>query len=443
VLLASGLSDDFRGGLHALTSEGFAPLDDVSTVGLAVSADGQRLARVLYLDSDSQAAGHVLVYDARGVRTYHRIDDLHEAHGVHWTAAGELAVVSTGADRILWLDAGGAVTRRWTAHGPGDCWHLNCLAERDGHLVTTAFGRFDAHRGWERPVRQREPTGVLVDLESRSTLIDGLTAPHDPMPLPDGTWLINDSGANATLHVSAEGVVLRRADLGGWTRGLAIDDDHLYVGISVRGDRTGHAGASAVAKLDRATFTEVERWPFPNREIFALAWASPELVEGVRLGFGRRPGLDGIAHGAVDLAAGMEARMTVEESDAPVRIATMPTGADAGEWLSIEFVLENRSGIVLTSGGSLPIMVGGQWSTTDGDVVGTPARAQLPGAVLPAATARGLIHVPVPEVPGRYVLRIGALQEGVHWFHAVQPEQDARGIIDVASRVPASTLTPD
>lgn len=308
MLVASGLGAADDGGLYALADGGeIEALDGRSTTGFAVAPGGARLARLLWNDDDVEAPGTLVVSDTAGREAVWTIDALREPHGLLWrdTAAGGLVVVSTLTNAILWLDLERrAVVRTWTAPAdePGDAWHLNDLVLHDGRLLASAFGRFGTHRGWAAP-GARDGAGIVFDVETGQDVLTGLTCPHDPTPL-DGGWLVCDSASRRLLRMDATGAVERAVDLGGFTRGIAHDAEHVYVGVSAH-RLAGTTGRAAVVALDRATLAEVARWELPCPEAYGLGWLPAPLVDGLRrrrsatTGAGAAPG----GAGATVLAA--------------------------------------------------------------------------------------------------------------------------------------------
>jgi hypothetical protein len=279
-LLATGLGEPGSGGAFLLNGGQVERIDELSTTGVAVSADGAMLARLLWNDQDTELAGELMIYDAMGLVVYRRIEDLREAHGVVWHE-GRWVAVSTLRNSLLWLDASGNTVCCHAAPGVGDCWHLNNLLVHEGRLLACAFGRFEEHRGWsDRSARVGR--GVVFDLADGRDVLSGLTCPHDPCAL-DGGWLVCNSASEELLRCDLEGAVVERCALGGWTRGLAYDEERIYVGVSAHRE-LGLEGTASVAVLDRGTLQELDRWMLPCREVFSLVFVPGALVEGLRAG---------------------------------------------------------------------------------------------------------------------------------------------------------------
>lgn len=283
-VVASGLGDDTGGGTYVLRQGAFETIDRVSTTGLAVTPDGSCLARLLWTDDEPDTPGEVLIYDEHGVLAYHRVDELHEPHDAIWD--GELlVVVSTRANTILWLNGSGAVERRWQASGEGDSWHLNSLALHRGRLLVSAFGRFDEHRGWLVDASVCRDSGIVIDVASSRDVLDGLTSPHNPTWL-DGRWLLCRSVTGELLSLTTEGREIDRRMLGGWTRGLAYDQNRIYVGVSAHRLYAAAEGQTAsIVALDRASLEVVDRWPLPCRDVYSVTLVPTPLVRGLHAGF--------------------------------------------------------------------------------------------------------------------------------------------------------------
>ncbi len=282
VLVASGLGDDTGGGVYRLQAGNIIPIDRVSTTGLAVSSDGCLLARLLWNQENAEVPGEIVMYHASETPTRRCSEALREPHGVMWHE-DSFAAVSTNTNSILWFNREGDIVRSWSAPGEGDCWHLNNLVVHDGRLLACAFGRFDEHRGWNRP-GACEGSGVVFDLASGEDVLRGLTCPHDPVFLDDG-WLVCNSATGELLRCDETGVIVERQPIGGWTRGLAYDETRVYVGVSAH-RLLGLQGTAMVAVCDRKTLQEVDRWTLPCREVFSLAFVPTQLVDALAAGLG-------------------------------------------------------------------------------------------------------------------------------------------------------------
>lgn len=434
LLLASGLGEDTGGGLFALEDDGaVVTLDRLSTSGVAVADGGRQLARLLWTSDDPQGCGELLVHDERGVLRYLRVDGLKEPHSALFDGDA-LVVVSTLRNSVLWLDEAGAVTREWRAPaaGEGDCWHLNSLVAHDGRLLVSAFGRFEDHRGWSVP-GARAGAGIVIDIERGETVLSGFSAPHDPLPFEDG-WLICNSGDGELLRLSRAGAVLQRVDLGGWTRGLTFDGEHLYVGVSAPRHQ-GLDGTASVRRLKRSTLEEDRRWELPScSDVFSLVWCRRALAEGVRTGFGVNPRREAWDERLGPAADSLPRELVSEDAyDVWVSLCDPPPAeVSAGRGLALTVRIDNRGPATLRATGEEAVAIGARWESTDG-LAGPQARAGLSGPLLPGGSQRAQLLLAAPQQPGHWILRVALVQEHVRWFDAGDARRGAAVPIEVVA----------
>jgi len=435
-IVITGFGDrDTGGGAFVLERDAVRRLDWLASTGLAVDPVGGRVARLL---RDAGEVGEVLISDARGIETYRRVDALVDAHDAVWFD-GALVVASTSSNSLLWLSPGGDVLRRWQAPGDGDAWHLNSLVVHDGSLLVCAFGRFDTHRGWAAP-GAATGQGIVFDVESGDTVLEGLSFPHHPFRL-DGRWAVCDSAAGDLAVFEDDGAIAERLPLGGWTRGAVVAGDRVHVGISVRREESPGARA-AVVTLDRRTLAELARVEVPCREIYALAEMPDPLVEGLERGFRTNDARVADADQyALFRAAGVEPELLWAVSDPlpeaacrTVLEASLPTELSAGETVALPWTLTNRGGAVLPMAHPHPVHVGARW-LAGGTVVAQHERAELPRSVPPGETVHGTLTVTAPVEAAELVLRLSPVQEFVRWFDDVDPANGVAGRVSVVSGV--------
>lgn len=258
-LLISGFGDDSHGGgLFVYDGARLEQVDRISTTGLAV-ADGH-CARLLRTPDELAASGELLIYDDRGVALYRRIDGLGDAHDIAWNGY-EYVVECSFSNTIFWLSRSGEIVRQWRAPGEPDSWHLNCLCIRDSTVFVSAFGRFHGHREWNQS--DLGDTGFLMNLETGADRIRGLSHPHSPRFL-DGAWIICNSRTRELLQFDDKtGICQHRLSLNGYTRGVAVSDDFIFVGESTRRSGSTSTETANVAIVCRHTWTIRDRVPVP------------------------------------------------------------------------------------------------------------------------------------------------------------------------------------
>jgi acetolactate synthase I/II/III large subunit len=449
VLVASGFGDPGSGGsgggIFAVDGSQVEKIDHTSSMGL--SYDGRRLVRILRCRGQDGLGGEAVVYDERGVQRYLRLDEAGAIHDVAWDG-DNLVVVSTWHNAVRWFDPGGRVVHDVHYQGASDHWHVNCVTRHDGVWYATMFGGVGPF-GAATPARNG--AGRIVRLETGETVVEGLSGPHTPRWL-EGSWLVCDSATGDFLAIDEQSKrVTRRIPCGDWPRGIAWDDDFLYVGTSRR--RAGHGSYdhAEIVVLDRATWTTAERIALPSQEVYDLIFVPRSLIDGLRRGFDVN---------ALRTAEFRQYRVISElcaeqprslwPSGEPLpwndfRSAiecTLPPACMAGTLLELHVRLTNRSRSFFTNAPPAPIYVSYKWLHPATGEYLTEARAHrspLPRTVYPGEAVDVTAFVAVPAFVGPAILRIAAMQEGVSWFD----DQDAgNGIERVVEIAPAEPPDP-
>lgn len=180
-----------------------------------------------------------------------------DCHDIGWDGE-HLVVVSTATNEVLWCTLSGTVVRRWCPDPAPDSWHLSGLSLMGGTVVS-AFGRYGTERGWAGDTDYRDAAGLLLDVDAGEEIVSGLRAPHSPV-WADGWWWCESR--TGTVRGPAGPVTV-----GGWTRGLAVTDDLVFVGVSPFHD---DGGRSRVVVLDRATLEKAGEVTVGDADIFAV-----------------------------------------------------------------------------------------------------------------------------------------------------------------------------
>jgi acetolactate synthase I/II/III large subunit len=441
-LLISCVGDtDTGGGLFSYDGSELSTIDRVATTGIC--ATRTHLYRSFWT-VDENSVGEIVVYDARGVERYHRVDELADPHDVLWDGSC-LIVVSSLRNCIFWIATSGRIERTWIAPGQHDSWHLNGLYMHDGALKVCAFGRYRKHREWKP--RLQEGDGIVFDFADGRDLLTGLCAPHTPRYF-DGAWAICNSAKSELLHIGPEcGRVLRRAELRWFTRGLAISDDFIFVGESAHRDYAAQGDLSAVTVLDRRTWKVLDRMNLPCREIYDIVVARSELVEGARVGFRTNPRrvMERDQLGLLD-QVGADTRYLwptpdrLAPADCRVSFAVeIPQCIPAGETVVLDCRLTNRANSFLASIQPYPVHVSYKWfqSETEAQLAVEGLRTALPRGVLPLGSDALKMRVQAPDDPGDYILRITLVQEHVAWFDDIDPANSLSGTVRVEREPPA------
>jgi hypothetical protein len=444
-LLVSGFGNR-GGGLYDLTSAVAVTLDDIPTSGIGLG-DG-RLWRTLRAPGEQTAACELLSYDDRGLRSYRRIDGVRDPHDVCWHDGA--AHISSSWDGTIWrVDDDGSVGVAWSGGPVPDSWHINSLVVVDGRMHVCAFGRFDRHKAWRSG--DGSASGFVLDTTSGRDVLAGLAHPHSPRWV-NTRWYVCESTKGTLTECDSGGRILRRARIGRFTRGLAVVDRWAFVGGNAH--RRAPDDRAEVAVVDLATFEVTERIGLPCSELYDIIAAPADLARGVAVGFGVNTARAVAQHRNADRrGAGRHFgwqfgrhRLVPPRSAARVqlvgqRVATQlaaagrrldhgaaaacavsgtpPTEMRAGDVLTLDLTVENRSAIPLSTVPPHPIRIGARWFPADGHSDGPVARnplVALPQLVHPGLCAPAEAILEAPDVPGRYELWVTLHQAGRGWF---------------------------
>lgn len=485
-LLVSGFGK-WGGGLYDITTGAPQALDDLATSGIAFG--GGRLWRVLRAPGEQTSTCEILSYDARGLRSYQRIDEIRDPHDVHWYD-GALHVSSSWDDAVWRLSRGAAPTLVWARGtaieaGPDgvvndersralravpDLWHVNSLTTVDGALHLCAFGRSERHKGWKAD--DGKSTGFVHDLSTGHDVLTGLAHPHSPRRRGD-RWYVCESAAGTLTELDPAGVVLRRAAVRRFARGLALVGDWALVGGNAH--RDSDDDRAEVVVVDLRSFEAVDRIAMPCLEVYDILAVPPLLARGVALGFGanparaveqhrterrpadRRPTPDDVALRLVTpRTAGQLASMgrgfaADDASRCGVR-GELPAEIVAGTASSVRLEVVNRSARPLGTVLPRPVRIGARWfpyagATPDDRQAGGDGRAitnpplPLPRVVPPGYRTPVDVVIEAPSEPGRYLLRVALHQPKLGWF-GVRTQADVTVVAGPGEPAPAPEPAP-
>jgi hypothetical protein len=366
-------------GLLLVDGDSVEHLDRIPTTGLADGPHG--VARAVHDPAETATDGWIL-FSGGAER---RVPGLADAHELAWSG-DLLGCVSTLENAVLWADRRGRVVRRWQAPGRGDCWHLNGLTTVGTGALATAFGRFPSHRDWAES--DRDGAGVVVELPGGRIVASGLSCPHSPR-LVGGRLAVCDSGRGELV------VGDRRIGLGGWTRGLAVTESELVVGVSAA---RAAAGRAHLAVLRRSDLRVARRIRLPVREVFGVLELSPARARALA-----RPG--------------PSPARTTPLRPADLRVAIEPPPPlrlEPGALATVTCTVTNLGSARLASTPPHPVALVASWSSA-GRALWSPLARPLGPGERRAVRARLL----APTEPGAHVLELRLVQEAVAWLEGV------------------------
>jgi Domain of unknown function (DUF4915) len=367
----------FADGLFLVEGSHVERLDRVPSAGLA-AAGSSVVARAIHEPAETSTTGRILRHRGSDLC----VEDLRNTHELAWNG-DLLACVSTLENAVLWIDSRGRVVRRWQAPGQGDCWHLSGIAAAGDRVLVSAFGRFGGHRDWAEA--ERDGAGFVLELPSGRPVVRGLSSPHSPR-LVAGRLAVCDSGRGDLVVGS------RRVSLGGWTRGVAVAETELAVGVSVP---RGGPGQAHLAVLRRDDLRVVRRVSLPGREIFDVIELAPDRARALA-----RPALSPPPMRPLP-PADLRARI---EPPSALRLAP-------GALATVSCALTNLGSSTLAGSPPHPVSVVASWRP-EGRALWSP----LPCPLEPGERSPVPVRVLAPPRRGRYELELRVVQEGVAWL---------------------------
>ncbi|PNV96700.1 group 2 family glycosyltransferase [Pseudomonas protegens] len=204
-----------------------------------------------------------------GARNWSLGDDetlFDDVHDVMFDGDGCYVVGTTG-NEVVRFDGMGNETGRWAFSSQRDSWHLNCLARWNDSVVFSAFGTFDVTRGYKGATHG---AGFVQDLFTGQRYVEGLSQPHSLVRHGENL-LVANSECKEIREYSLDGSLLRVAVLDGYTRGICIVGDLLYVGLSCsRNIEDDSVPFATVLALDLETWVERGRLHLNAREIYSI-----------------------------------------------------------------------------------------------------------------------------------------------------------------------------
>lgn len=438
-LVISSGNERYSGGLFSFQHGQIKRIDFLPTAG--VHQRGRNFYRISAQRRYDGA--ELIVYDDRGIWKYLRLDDVHIPHDVTTLGDGTLVAVSPQSNAIIAIASDGSTQTIWAAKAPSDAWHVNCVAEHEGRLYATAFGRFDRARGWNVNC---DETGILFDVATGDDVVTGLTQPHTPRWI-DGAWTLCDSGSGAVVRVAPDGW-RNCIELGGFPRGLCVVDDRVYVGVSERRLSPENNIPAHIVVLDRVTWAELERIPMEAGSIYDIVSVDQTTLDALQAGFRfhgrRRQTFDQLA--MFEAAGVTPSRLwavgeRLEREGCRLEIAAaVPSTITADEAVAVPCRITNRGNALIVSAPPYPVLVSYKWVDEAGALLPEMAlRTPLPATLPPGESLNLDVFVAAPSVPGRYSLIVTALQEFVHWFDEVDALSAYRASVEVTAKAPRTS----
>ena len=427
-MLVTGFDDARSGGLFAFDGSELVEVDRLSSTGLAVG--GSSVGRLLRA-SANYATAELLVYDERGVAEYRRLDSIEDPHDLKLDDDGSWLIVSSSRNTVVRVDRQGSLHTVWQPSTVPDSWHPNCVEVVDGQLWVTAFGRFEASRGWSGDAGYG--AGFLRNLTTGQEF-GGLSQPHCPRLVEGQWWVCNSLERSMVRWDDRTESWERMVGLTGYPRGFAVDGDTMFVGESA--NRDDPEGQAALVVIQDGKI--IDRLALPCASIYDVVMAPVTAIEGLRRGFGTNP---------QRVAAGGPSRLMTEVGErgildgvgSPLRADTTatrilcepPSSMGTGESRSLRVIVHNVGSAALASVLPYPVYLSYRWIDDAGAQI-DGARVVLSQALLPGGSAAYEIDLHSPEQPGSYDLSISLVQEEIIWLEDLAPTNGLRFRVFVA-----------
>lgn len=246
-----------NGGLFFISERKFVRIDTLGTCGILFEKG--KLVRGVQPDK-------AVIYATQQDEQNKEISNLQDIHDIFYLS-GSYYIVCTMTNEIIQADSNLNEVRRWRFPGEADSMHINCVGIWNERIIFSAFGDFHLHRGYKEDSTRK---GFVRDLLTGETLISGLSQPHSLAQHGNNLIL-----ANSQQHEIAEylpnGELLRMKKMPGYTRGLAIIDNILYVGLSKsRNSQENTQSTASLVAVDLANFEILESIEAPCDEIYSI-----------------------------------------------------------------------------------------------------------------------------------------------------------------------------
>ncbi|SNS80704.1 TIGR03032 family protein [Ekhidna lutea] len=157
-----------------------------------------------------------------------------DTHDICYGKEGLWAVI-TQFSCIAQLDSRFSFLPRWKPKFiseimPGDRCHLNGMTLKDGvPKYVTALGKSDKPGGWRD---HKLDGGILMDVDTNETLIDGLAMPHSPRLIGDEIYYLQSAlGELWKYHIPTK-TNKRICEVPGFARGMSFYQNFLFIGLS-------------------------------------------------------------------------------------------------------------------------------------------------------------------------------------------------------------------
>jgi len=260
-------------------------------------------------------------------RLSHTTGDL-DIHDVAVDAGGRIVFANTRFSCLATVDPDNNFRPIWrppfiSRLAAEDRCHLNGIAMQAGWpKYVTAVSQSDVAEGWRD---HRADGGVVVDVESNETVLDGLSMPHSPRLYRGRLWLLNSGTGELGFADIERGRFEPVAFCPGYARGLAFVDRFAVLSLSKPRRESSLVGLRLGEKLrshdvePRCGLMVVDLDSGDAVHWLKMEGVIQELYDVVVLPGATRPAVLGLKADEIH-------RVVSSGPDAPLRLEPMSTG---------------------------------------------------------------------------------------------------------------------
>lgn len=180
----------------------------------------------------------------------------------------KIYVVITERNEVVCLDHNFAFVNKWGLPGESDSAHINSIAYYQGRILASVFGLFEKHREYKEGTLG---LGKVLDIRTGEIIIEGLSQPHSLTV--HGNLLYLCSSEDKELIAFDGRAIVKRLPLPGYTRGITIGKNHIYVGLSLSRnipDAQHEHNNAKIAVIDKQSISLIGTCNIPFREIYDI-----------------------------------------------------------------------------------------------------------------------------------------------------------------------------
>ena len=249
-----------KGGVLYVFGQQHIMLSTIATTGIHL--DDKRLVIAYQVNGGSK----IKVVDHKSFSEVELSDKPLDLHDV-LMYEDSLYAVATENNEVIQFDKMMNVVSRWGLPGEHDSSHMNSVAVYQGRLIVSFFGPFEKNREYKEGT---EKLGQVIDIKTKEIMINGLSQPHSLTV--DGEYLYLCSSQERELHRYYGYKLNKKISLPGYTRGLALGDKHIYVGISQSRNIMieDDCASGSIVILNRETLETVGVIMIPFTEVYDI-----------------------------------------------------------------------------------------------------------------------------------------------------------------------------